>query len=453
MNLQPHRLTGVTLAVSAALLLTLVPTTPAQAAVEPAVEAAVEACADAARAPFRDVADGSTHAASVDCLLWLELTRGVAHDRFGTGEAVSRAQVATFLDRMVTLATGPLDDPATPRFEDLHGVHAPAIERLAAAGIIDGRTATRFEPDDPVRRDQLASMLVRTHDVLLGADAPGDDLGDGDGEADGERDPTDGSADADAHDFTDIGGNVHEAGIATAAALGLVNGRAPGIFEPAVATTRGQMALVITRLLDRVDGGADVAVTGPTGFRTRTTAVPASLRALMHRWTWRPGCPVPISDLRLLEVVHTDLQDTRRWGALVVHRDVVTDLEAALGELDADGFRIARMEPVEHFRGSDDASMAANNTSAFNCRQVTGGTRFSDHSYGRAIDINPVQNPYVRGSTVLPDAGRGYLDRSDVRPGMLLRPGGVDAFDRIGWGWGGDYATLKDYQHLSLTGR
>jgi hypothetical protein len=347
---------------------------------------------------------------------------------------VSRAQLATFLDRLVTLTVGALDDPSSTRFDDVRGVHAAAIERLAAAGIIDGRTATRFEPQEPVRRDQLAALLVRTHDVLLGTDAPEGGAG--------------------AHGFTDIDGNVHEPAIARAGELGLVFGRTVENYGPAGATTRGQMALVLTRLLDRliVDGGATVSVATPAAFQTRSTSVPTSLRTLMTRFTWRAGCPVPISDLRLLEVVHTDLQDTKRWGSVVVHRDVVTDLQAALGELYAQGFPIARMEPIEHFRGDDDASMAANNTSAFNCRAVTGGTRFSDHSFGRAIDINPIQNPYVRNTTVLPAAGRAYLDRSDVRPGMLVRPGPVDAFDAIGWGWGGDYNSLKDYQHLSRSG-
>ena len=109
---------------------------------------------------------------------------------------------------------------------------------------------------------------------------------------------------------------------------------------------------------------------------------------------------------------------------------------------------------VEAFGGSDDASMAANNTSAFNCRKATGGTSWSEHSYGRAIDVNPVQNPYVKGSLVLPQSGSAYVDRSRTIPGMI-RAGDavVRAFAAQGWAWGGTWTSLKDYQHFSTTGR
>jgi D-alanyl-D-alanine carboxypeptidase len=113
-------------------------------------------------------------------------------------------------------------------------------------------------------------------------------------------------------------------------------------------------------------------------------------------------------------------------------------------------FPIRRMEPVDKYGGSDDASMAADNTSAFNCRPITGTTdRWSNHSYGRAIDINTIENPYVKGGTVLPPAGAAYLDRGDVRPGMIVAGDVVTtAFAAEGFGWGGDYTSLKDYQHF-----
>lgn len=188
-------------------------------------------------------------------------------------------------------------------------------------------------------------------------------------------------------------------------------------------------------------------------YESRIGPIPADLRRDMERWTWRSGCPVSPDDLRLVELVHLDLDGSRRWGALVVHHDVAEDVAAAFGALYERGFPIERMEPIEHFEGDDDASMVANNTSAFNCRPVAGSSTWSQHAYGRAIDVNPVHNPYVRGEQVSPPAGRDYLDRRDVRPGMLTRPGAVEAFDAIDWGWGGDWRTLKDYQHVSLTGR
>jgi hypothetical protein len=98
--------------------------------------------------------------------------------------------------------------------------------------------------------------------------------------------------------------------------------------------------------------------------------------------------------------------------------------------------------------------MSANNTSAFNCRTVTGGDSYSEHSYGRAIDINPLVNPYVKGSTVLPPEGSQYADRSLDAPGMIHSGDEVvTAFAARGWVWGGTWSSLKDYQHFSTTGR
>jgi hypothetical protein len=99
--------------------------------------------------------------------------------------------------------------------------------------------------------------------------------------------------------------------------------------------------------------------------------------------------------------------------------------------------------------------MAANNTSAFNCRFVSGTARWSEHAYGRAIDINPVQNPYVSSSgRASPPAGAAYVDRSRRAPGMIHAGDAVvRAFAAVGWGWGGSWRGVKDYQHFSASGR
>ena len=168
----------------------------------------------------------------------------------------------------------------------------------------------------------------------------------------------------------------------------------------------------------------------------------------------RPGCPVAVADLRLVTVTHLRFDGTTTRGQLVVHRDAAAAVVRVIRTLLAARFPVAQVRTVEAF-GSDDArSMAANNTSAYNCRRTTGGTGWSEHAYGRALDVNPVQNPYVRGTTVLPAAGRAYLDRSRPRPG-LVQAGGpvVRAFAEVGWEWGGSFTALKDYQHFSASGR
>ncbi|MGH3665665.1 MAG: M15 family metallopeptidase [Egibacteraceae bacterium] len=141
-------------------------------------------------------------------------------------------------------------------------------------------------------------------------------------------------------------------------------------------------------------------------------------------------------------------------GWMVVHQRVADDVLGAFRHGYRKRFGIRRMRLVDRYDGDDGASMRANNTSAFNCRKVSSGSGWSRHSYGTAIDANPVQNPYVRGSTVLPDKGRRYLNRQNVRKGMIVRPGPVTkAFVAVrGWEWGGDWRTLHDYQHLSADG-
>ena len=132
-----------------------------------------------------------------------------------------------------------------------------------------------------------------------------------------------------------------------------------------------------------------------------------------------------------------------------MHRTVVDDLETVFAAMYDVEVPLERVERIEAYGGSDDASMAANNSHAFNCRRITGGGSWSQHAFGIAVDLNPVQNPDVRDGTVLPPEGEAYLDRSDVREGMVLEGGVVvDAFDAIGWTWGGRWNTLKDYQHV-----
>ena len=174
------------------------------------------------------------------------------------------------------------------------------------------------------------------------------------------------------------------------------------------------------------------------------------------RWSWRAGCPVAPSDLRRLRLAYVGFDSRRHVGSLVVHRDVAVDVVRVFRHLYAQRFPIRRLEPVDAYRGSDDASMAADNTSAFNCRAAvaSGPRRWSEHAFGRAVDVNPVENPYLQGGRVLPPSGRAYVDRSRIRPGMAVAGGAlVRAFAAIGWAWGGGWSSSRDYQHFSASGR
>lgn len=190
--------------------------------------------------------------------------------------------------------------------------------------------------------------------------------------------------------------------------------------------------------------------TGRGEFRSRTAPVTAARLGS----SYRAGCPVGPADLRLVQVTHLGFDGRPRQGELVVHRAHAAAMVTVFRRLYDARFPVQRLQTVEQYGSDDDRSMAANNTSAFNCRAVAGGTRWSEHAYGAALDINPVQNPYVRGTTVEPEAGRAFLDRSRVRPGMAVAGDVVvRAFAAVGWEWGGDFRTLKDYQHFSASGR
>lgn len=189
-------------------------------------------------------------------------------------------------------------------------------------------------------------------------------------------------------------------------------------------------------------------------FRFDAAPLSEADRAAMVGVTWREGCPVPLEDLRRVDLVHVGFDGAVHEGVLVVHADAVEPLRAAFAAAFEEGFPLERVEPAHRYGGDDDASMAANNTSSFNCRPVTGGKGWSEHSYGHAIDVNPVQNPYVRGGKVLPPAAAPYVDRDDLRPGMLTADSAlVRVLREAGWGWGGAWTSMKDYQHLSATGR
>jgi hypothetical protein len=189
-------------------------------------------------------------------------------------------------------------------------------------------------------------------------------------------------------------------------------------------------------------------------FRASIQPIDASLARTMRGSSWRPGCPVQLRDLRVVAATHWGFDGRVRLGRVIVHRDAAAGIVAVLRRLYQERFPIRRMVPVDAYRGDDFRSIEADNTSAFNCRPVAGTSRWSQHSYGRAIDVNPIENPYVAadGTTAHPRSA-AYLDRTAYRPGMALAGGPlVRAFDAIGWGWGGRWSSSKDYQHFSQTG-
>jgi hypothetical protein len=194
---------------------------------------------------------------------------------------------------------------------------------------------------------------------------------------------------------------------------------------------------------------------GRTGaFRSTIAPIPAAMQTRMIGRSWHRGCPVALGDLRLVTAGYWGFDGRPHTGQVIVNKAYAGAIASVLRRLYAARFPIRRLRPVDDYGGDDFRSIEADNTSAFNCRAATGSTHWSQHAYGAAIDVNPIENPYVSGSQTSHAASRPYLDRSRIRPGMAY-PGGVllAAFRSIGWGWGGDWAgSVRDYQHFSATG-
>ena len=172
------------------------------------------------------------------------------------------------------------------------------------------------------------------------------------------------------------------------------------------------------------------------------------------RWSWRPGCPVGLSQLRRIHLRYVGFDGKPHVGTIVVNARVTGQVTAVFRRLYGEQFPIRSIRPIDVFHGSDSRSTAADNTSSFNCRFAVapGPKHWSMHAYGEAIDVNPVENPYLEGGAVQPAAGAAFVDRNAHRTGMAF-PGGelVTAFASVGWPWGGRWSA-PDYQHFSANG-
>jgi hypothetical protein len=216
---------------------------------------------------------------------------------------------------------------------------------------------------------------------------------------------------------------------------------------------RFALAGLLVAAIVAVDASSAVGELPP--FQGSSSRLAPAVRERMTGVSWRRGCPVPLADLRLVRARYVGFDGKAHAGRIVVHRDVARDVVAVLRRLYAARFPIRRMLPVDTYGGSDFRSIEADNTSAFNCRYVDGTRRWSEHAYGRAIDLNPIENPYVTSAgTTSHAASRPFLRRAPYRAGMAVEGGAVvRAFDAVGWGWGGRWSGARDYQHFSASGR
>lgn len=185
-------------------------------------------------------------------------------------------------------------------------------------------------------------------------------------------------------------------------------------------------------------------------FHIEYTSLKGTVLKNVSQYTWRKNCPVDLSELILLKMSYWGFDAKPHIGELIVHRKASPEVILIFRELFERKFPISSINPMYEYHGSDDASMLDNNTVAFNCRSTTGyKNKFSKHSYGIAIDINPVINPYYKDGKVLPPTAIENIDRKKDIKGIIKKKGiCYTAFKMKGWTWGGDWKTLKDYQHF-----
>jgi hypothetical protein len=199
---------------------------------------------------------------------------------------------------------------------------------------------------------------------------------------------------------------------------------------------------------------ADVLAPPPTDeFRSSVSRITPRIRDRMGT-SWEPGCPVGLRDLRYVRVVFHGFDKLPHTGELVVHEEHARGIVRVFRELYRARFPIEQMTLPTSNEPDPTPSGDGNGTGALVCRATTGATSYSAHAFGLAVDLNPFQNPYLDDGLLIPELAGAYLDRSWRRPGMI-HPGGVvvRAFADIGWSWGGNFRTLKDYHHFSATGR
>jgi len=188
-----------------------------------------------------------------------------------------------------------------------------------------------------------------------------------------------------------------------------------------------------------------------TGFVFSISRVPDEVVA---RSTWSEGCPVGVDDLSYVTVSHVGFDGLVHTGELLVHQSAADEIVEVFELLFAAQYPIEEMRVVSAPELDLPPTGDGNNTTIFVCRPATGGTNWSQHAYGLAIDVNPFQNPYWKGDLVLPELADYYTDRATGAVGIIVDGDAVtEAFRSIGWGWGGHWSSLKDWMHFSRNGR
>ncbi len=214
----------------------------------------------------------------------------------------------------------------------------------------------------------------------------------------------------------------------------------------------GEVQPTPPELVDRALETPDV-LPPPAGDEFEWTIYETVPLDVLLRSTWTPECPVTVEELAYVTVSHWGFDQRFHTGEILVNTQVAEDVVEVFRRLHEIRFpieemRVIRLEEIDAHPTGD-----WNDTTSFVCRPAVGSGNWSNHAYGLAIDVNPFHNPYLKGDLVLPELASAYLDRADQRPGMIVDGDEVvQAFAEVGWSWGGNWNSLKDWMHFSQPG-
>ncbi len=383
---------------------------------------------------FTDVPTSHTYGPAIEDLSARGIINGFPDGTFGPDRAVTRQQFAKMIVCALGLPATTADlcrfsDVALSRGDGLYPDHFVAV--AAANGITQGYADGTFGPYRTIERIHAVTMLIRALERIYPGALEVPPLGS----------PFEGN-------WGDLYGEQRDH-----AALAFSNGVLDGLDlsgvarDPRAPMPRGEVAQVLYNTMRLLPEVAE--------FQSSIQQLDDSLAAsMLASGSWSAAAPVSLEDLRILRVSFWGFDGRTHTGSVVVHGTRADDLQTVFQKLYDARFPIRSMNLIDDYAASDERSMAADNTSAYNGRYVGGTTVWSMHAYGLAIDINPIENPWVSGGDVSPAAGRSFVNRSLNAPGMIHSwDVVVRAFTSIGWKWGGDWKDTKDYQHFSSNGK
>jgi hypothetical protein len=216
---------------------------------------------------------------------------------------------------------------------------------------------------------------------------------------------------------------------------------------------RLRIGLILTCILGTLIGCTPTRNTSTRTMQTPVdigfSSIPANVQDKITGVSFNKRTPVKMSDLSYVKVRYIGFDNKEHMGELIIHKKLSKEVLAIFEELYQRKFPIEKIRLIDEYKGSDNLSMRDNNTSAFNTRVIAGKIKLSSHSYGMAIDINPLQNPEVQGNKVSPGNAKSYVDRQIIRQGMIIKDDiCYNAFKKRGWSWGGEWKSKNDYQHF-----